>query len=84
MSRAGKYYSAPGFITSFSLDNEARTYDEEERILEIGYGMGKTVIEITDWNAFFKLIDSETESRPATILRSRFTRKEINLYKQYG
>ncbi len=32
-----KYYSAPGFVTFFSLDNEKRTYDEKHRIKEIDY-----------------------------------------------
>ena len=53
--RAGEYYSAPGFITSFSLDNEARTYDEQERIIEIGYGMGNTAIEIK-WDISIRYI----------------------------
>jgi hypothetical protein len=77
--KTGEYYSAPGFITSFSLDNEARTYDENGKVLEIGYGMGKSVFEITDWNGFFKLIGSSTESRQADILTTLFSRKEISL-----
>ena len=76
--KSGKYYSAPGFITSFSLDNESRTYDEDEHILEIGYGMGKSVFEISDWNGFFRLINPETEFRPASILRNQFRRNEID------
>jgi hypothetical protein len=76
--KAGKYYSAPGFITSFSLDNEARTYDKQERILEIGYGTGTTAIEISDWPAFFKLFGPEVKSRSASILKGQFNSKEID------
>ncbi len=56
----GTYYSAPGFITFFSLDSEARTYDEKGRILEIGYGMGETTCTVADWGAFFGVIGSDT------------------------
>lgn len=38
----GHHYSAPGFVTFFSLDSEARTYDDRGRILEIGYGLTDT------------------------------------------
>ncbi len=75
--KSGKYYSAPAFITSFSLDNEARTYNEEGRILEIGYGMGKSTIAVTDWNGFFKLMAPEATSRQANILKSLFSQKDI-------
>jgi hypothetical protein len=37
----GVHYSAPGFVTFFSLDSEGRTYDDKGRIAEIGYGMGE-------------------------------------------
>ena len=36
----GVYYSAPGFVTSFTLDNEERDYDELGRIREIRYNTG--------------------------------------------
>jgi hypothetical protein len=45
----GVYPSAPGFITFFSLDNEARAYDERGRVLEVGYGMGSVQLYGTDW-----------------------------------
>ena len=38
----------PAFITLFSLDNEARTYDDKGRIAEIGYGMGFTELRMAD------------------------------------
>jgi len=36
----GVYYSAPGFITSFSLWNEERTYDEQKLLRETRYSGG--------------------------------------------
>ena len=36
----GTYFSAPGFVTFFTLENESRTYDEQGRIIEIGYSSG--------------------------------------------
>lgn len=75
--KGGKYYSAPGFITSFSLASEARTYDRDGNILEIGYGMGKNVFDIVDWDSFFSLIRPGNVSRQAVILQSRFSRDEI-------
>jgi hypothetical protein len=44
----GSYYSAPAFITFFSLDCEARTYDEKGRPVEVGYGMGETEWKVAD------------------------------------
>ncbi len=55
----GAYYSAPGFITFFSLDNEARTYDEQGRIVEIGYGMGETTLTVSNWSAFLDVAGGE-------------------------
>jgi hypothetical protein len=45
----GAYDSAPGFVTFFGLDSEARVYDERGQIVEIGYGMGETAIDVRDW-----------------------------------
>lgn len=39
----GKYTSAPGFISVFSLDNETRTYDAQGRIREVRYGRANFV-----------------------------------------
>jgi hypothetical protein len=45
----GKYHSAPGFVTFYTLDSEARTYDARGRVSAIGYGMGATDVRVTDW-----------------------------------
>jgi hypothetical protein len=54
----GKYYSPPSFVTFFFLDHEARAYDEQGRILEIGYKTGETTVPVNDWNGFFALLGS--------------------------
>lgn len=40
--------SAPGFVTYFTLDNEARSYDAKGRIVEMNYGMGFTALKLGD------------------------------------
>jgi len=44
----GTFYSAPAFLTNFTLDNEARTYDAQGRILEVGYAMGESYFLMPD------------------------------------
>jgi hypothetical protein len=43
----GVHYSAPAFVTFYSLDCEARTYDNG-RPIEIGYGMGESEWKVVD------------------------------------
>jgi hypothetical protein len=45
----GTHYSPPAFITFFSLDDEARTYDEAGKVLEIAHGLGATSYTVADW-----------------------------------
>ena len=47
----GAYFSAPGFVTFFFLDSEARTYDPDGRLLEIGYGAGDVDVQAADMPA---------------------------------
>jgi hypothetical protein len=49
----GAYHSAPAFVTFYSFDCEARTYDDKGRVVEIGYGMGETEIRVTDAAGLF-------------------------------
>ena len=72
----GKYFSAPAFVSFYSFYNEARTYDQQGKILEIGYGacsnpieIGKDLISskgsIKDWPGFLEyLIQSKTGNFP--------------------
>ena len=73
----GKYYSPPSFVTLLFLDHEARAYDEQGRILEIGYKTGDTYLSVNDWNAFFALLKADAASWPARFLRQQFQAEEI-------
>ena len=44
----GVHDSAPAFVTSFTLDSEARTYDAKGRITEIAHGTGFTELKTPD------------------------------------
>ncbi|MHC5005722.1 MAG: hypothetical protein ACYTJ0_21705, partial [Planctomycetota bacterium] len=55
----GRYWSAPGFVTWFFLDDETRTYDERGRAVDIGYGLGATTVSVTDWGALGELVASD-------------------------
>jgi hypothetical protein len=73
----GANFSAPAFITSYSLDNEARTYRIDRQPLEIGYGVGTATVSVADWEAFFNLLTSSNESLPSLLLRKQFKEEEI-------
>jgi acetyl esterase/lipase len=51
----GVYNSAPAFVTFFSLDSEARTYDGRGSILEIGYENGEVNLSVADWGRLLEL-----------------------------
>jgi hypothetical protein len=72
----GKYYSAPGFVTFFFLDNEARTYDDAGRLLEIGYGMGESDVNVTNWAALEDLLKAGTNTPAVRILKKAFSDAE--------
>jgi len=72
----GAYYSAPAYITSFCLDDEARTYDDAGRPVEIGYGVGETRVTVTDWPALLGLFKADAAgpagpSAPAAALLNK-------------
>jgi hypothetical protein len=68
----GTYYSAPGFVTLYTLDNEARTYDTNGRLLEIGYGVGDADLSVTDWNGLFAVFQGESKDFPSQLLHRQF------------
>jgi hypothetical protein len=54
----GVHWSAPAFVTWYSFDQEARTYDDQGRIRDIAYASGETRIVVKDW---WKLLAKENE-----------------------
>lgn len=65
----GTYFSAPAFVTYMFLDNEARTYRDDGKVLEIGYKTGDTQLSIQDWPKFFALMEGEAKTWPVKLLR---------------
>jgi hypothetical protein len=64
----GTYYSAPGFITFCTLDNESRGYDEKGRILDIGYGAGEVDARVSNHGELFKAMTA-ADGLPATMFK---------------
>lgn len=56
----GVHFSPPAFVSFFSFDSEARTYDQRGRVLEIGYGMGEVQVEVKDWPRLMRLATDES------------------------
>jgi len=90
----GKYYSAPGFVSVYFLDNEARTYDSAGRILEVSYGHGDTRIgshtylanggDIKDFCGLLDLIAGDGAELGARLLRKQFTGAELAAFRRAG
>jgi hypothetical protein len=72
----GTHWSAPGFVTFFYLDNEARHYDAQGRLLERGYGFGETELTVSDWNALFDALKEEGPTLASRLLHKHFTADE--------
>ena len=73
----GTYFSAPAFITFFSLDHEARAYSSDGRILEIGYKTGETTVSVSDWPKMLTLFSGEPAGWPAQFLRAQFKADDV-------
>ncbi len=76
----GNNFSAPGFITFYTLDREDRTYAKEGRLLEIDYQAGSSVIDfegITNWAAFLRTILEDDPAWAARLLQERFHADEL-------
>ncbi len=72
-ARAGKTWSAPAFVTWTALDNEARTYGPDGRIVDIGYDAGDTAVDasdIRDWAAVADAVLSDGKDDAPALLRS--------------
>jgi len=88
----GTYYSAPGFVSILFLDNEARTYDKQGRILEVDYAHGQTRIgwhasttkggEIKDYGAFVEMIAGNKSTLGARLLRKGLSSVRQRAFKQ--
>ncbi len=80
----GTWYSAPAFVTSFTLDSEARTYDEAGRILEIGHDMGESSLTMDKWTAFFDAIRADSAKPGLRMLLAKLSAEEITAMRRVG
>ena len=78
----GTWYSAPAFVTSFTLDSEARTYDEGGRILEIGHDMAESVLTMDKWPAVFNAIRPESVKPGVGLLLARLSAGELSAMRR--
>ncbi len=73
----GAHYSAPAFVTSFSLANELRTYDEQNRLVEIGYGRGEPTLAVRDWEVLLESLLAPTPVAAAELVRSTWSAEQL-------
>ena len=75
----GTYFSAPGFVTFFSLDSEERTYDKDGRVLEIAYGAGSTTFRVADWDSVIKKLTTKPTNWTDRTLRKGVEPAEVRV-----
>lgn len=75
----GTSYSAPSFITYFTLDNEGRTYDKG-KLIEIYFNVLAQNIEVADWIALLEMIKRTNSNLATTLLKRSFMPKEIDTF----
>jgi hypothetical protein len=73
----GTHYSPPALFTSLTLDNEARTYDGDGRLMEVGYSMGESLIDVSNWPALFAALRAEPVSPGVRILTEGWKPEEF-------
>ena len=56
----GAYFSAPGFVTWFFPDDQARTYAADGRPLEIACGLGETAPAAANWVGLLDLLAADS------------------------
>ena len=59
----GAHYSAPGFITCFSLANETRAYDAEGKLIERAFGVGNATLKVNDWPKFISVLSTNVAAQ---------------------
>ncbi len=80
----GANWSAPAFITYFSLDSESRKYDEKNNITEIEYGVGSPQIKISKWDKFFEALAADKPAPAIEALKNSFKPEEIEALIKLG
>lgn len=85
----GGHYSAPSFVSFYTLDNEARTYREDGQPLEIDYEYGETTItpaggrfHAASWLALLKLACDSSGGLPSSLIRAKLNDVEIPILRR--
>lgn len=78
----GEYYSAPGLITVHTLDNERRTYDEQQRLVEIDFNASRYGFEIHDWLACLQFFSSKDDDLAHRLVRNFFSSEEKTVLRR--
>jgi hypothetical protein len=72
----GVHYSAPAFVTFFTFDSEARTYDDG-RPVDIGYGAGASAVSVSDWPALLSALEAKPLAPGPALLLARLGHKRL-------
>lgn len=67
----GHHWSAPAFLTWFTLAQEGRAYAEDGRLLEAGYGVGHGSLAVPDWSALLAFLEREADQPRGRFVRAR-------------
>lgn len=67
----GHHWSAPAFLTWFTLAQEGRTYADDGRLLEAGYGVGHGSLAVPDWSALLAFLAREKDGPRGRFVRAR-------------
>ena len=89
------YYSAPAFISVVSLPNEMRAYDEEGRLLDVGYDAGSTAMitsggamgadhPVSDKVALFDALESGVKGLGGRLLQKELKPAELAFLRRTG
>ena len=80
----GAYHSPPAFVTFFGIDSEARTYTEDGKAVEVGYGFGEPGLNVSNWAAFFEALRQPKASPGVKLLTSKLKPAELTALNDVG
>ena len=79
-ARTARAWSAPAFVCVFTFDNEARTYESDGRLVDIGYDAGDATLrpaDVADWPALAGLVLDEKPGALAAALQRLWSAAEL-------
>jgi hypothetical protein len=79
----GTHYSAPGFVSFFSLKNETRLYGPHGPV-EIGYGTGEGTMTVLDWAGLFEVLKPGAAGLAGQLLVRYLQPTELTALREEG